>query len=145
MKPVLQSMVLADRVYRDQETGKHIICGTFNKVLFKHSVEHPTVEVGGVEKKVIRGGMQAGSPWIYLSLTDIHGEVPMSFRFVDLAEDKVLFSAEFVVKSENPLDTLEAALPFPSLPTPHAGTFALELLCSNEPLGSLRILLEEMP
>ena len=32
--PILQSLLLADHVYRDQSTGKHIICGVFSTIFF---------------------------------------------------------------------------------------------------------------
>ena len=32
--PILQSLLLADHIYRDQSTGKHIICGIFSTIFF---------------------------------------------------------------------------------------------------------------
>lgn len=32
--PILQSLLLADHIYRDQATGKHIICGVFSTIFF---------------------------------------------------------------------------------------------------------------
>jgi hypothetical protein len=51
----------------------------------------------------------------------------------------VLMRINFTVKCDDPLSTVEASVPVPSLPTPHAGAYALELLCENDLLGALRI------
>ncbi len=37
------------------------------------------------------------------------------------------------------LATVEVSLPLPALPTPHAGVYALELLCGDVLLGSHRV------
>jgi len=52
VKPVLQALPLADRIYQDT-TGKHIIAGTFNRMVFvKGGAEPKTVEVDGKEKRL---------------------------------------------------------------------------------------------
>lgn len=143
MKPRVQALLLADRVYRDQ-TGKHIIAGTFNKLVFKKNANKPkTIVEDGEERTVVLGGIQAGSPSAYINLTEIRGTVDCVLRYVNLADDSALIQCKFTVKGENPLDALELVLPMPSLPT-IAGVFALELLCEDEPIGSLRIIVEEL-
>jgi hypothetical protein len=89
--------------------------------------------------------LRAGSPFAFISLTDVHGQVPLELRFVDLANGGVLISTTFRVASDDPLATIEAVVPMPPLPTPHAGVYALELLSESEPLGSLRITAIETP
>ncbi|WP_010582461.1 hypothetical protein [Schlesneria paludicola] len=44
--PILQSLLLADHIYRDQATGKHIICGVFSTIFFtpNPSPDPPPVE-----------------------------------------------------------------------------------------------------
>ena len=143
MKPVLQSLVLADRVYEDRGTGKKVISGTFNTLLYKRNVPQPAGDGPG-KQRVIKGGMQAGSPWLYLSLTDLSGEITLNLRYLDLQEDKVLFEGSFPARSEDKLSTVEVVAPLPPLPTPHAGVYALELLCDQELLGSLRITVKEL-
>lgn len=71
MKPVLQALVLADRVYQDV-SGKKVIAGTFSG--FKFSKRPPAGEIirpDGQKQRVIAGGMSAGSPYVYISLTDV--------------------------------------------------------------------------
>jgi hypothetical protein len=142
VKPVLQALLLADRFYRDA-TGKHIIAGTFNKLIFvKGGAKPRTVEIDGEEKQLIPGGVQVGSPYVYLSLTELRGKTQCVLRYVDLEQDKALFETHFVIDCSNPLETVELVLPMPTLP-PVAGVHALELLCNDEPTGSYRVIVEE--
>jgi hypothetical protein len=76
-------------------------------------------------------------------MTEVHKNQQFELRYVDLAEDKSLFGTTFTLSSDDPLQTVEFALPLPMLPTGKAGTFALELLWQNEPLGSHRINVDE--
>lgn len=82
---------------------------------------------------------KAGSPYAFISLTDVHGPTPLELRYRDLSTEAILLGISFQVASEDPLDTVEAVVPVPPLPTPHAGVFALELLSEGELLGALRI------
>ena len=142
MKPILQALLLADRVYRDV-TGKHIIAGIFNKLLFRKGGAQPKkVKVGDEEKQLIPGGHQVGSPYAYLSLTELHGEVPCVLRYVNLKEGKVYFETRFTLQCGDPLQTAELVIPLPALPQ-EAGVHALELLCNDEPIGSYRVIVEE--
>ena len=150
-KPLLQSLVLADHVYKDQFTGKMIIAGTFNRILFTKPTaenEQPaeTGELpGGARKMAWHEVCKAGSPFVYISLTDVRGEVPLELRYVDLEDNVALMSLEFRVQADSPLDTVESVVQLPPLPSPHAGVYAIELLADNEPLGSHRVTAVEMP
>lgn len=93
----------------------------------------------GARRMTAADVQKAGSPYAFVSLTDVHGTVPLEMRYRDLATEAILFGISFQVASEDPLDTVEAVVPVPPLPTPHAGAFALELLTNGEPLGALRI------
>lgn len=142
VKPLVQALLLADRVYKDV-TGKHIIAGTFNRWIFvKGGMKPKTVEVGGDERQAIPGGMQAGSPHVYISLTELRGKTAFVLRYVNLEQDKALFETQFSVDFSDPLQTVELVLPMPMLPN-EAGAHALELLCDDEPLGSYRVIVEE--
>ena len=142
MKPVLQALLLADHVYRDT-TGKHIVVGTFNKMVFaKGGAEPKKIEIGGEEKGIVRDVQQAGNPYAYISLTEIHGKIQCVLRYVNLGQDKVFFETRFTLECSDPLQTVELAVPM--LRLPHvAGIHALELLCDDEPIGSHRVIVEE--
>ncbi len=162
-KPVLQALVLADHIYQDKFTGKMVIAGTFNRVVFvRRKAEHgappsaePLPPPDGPQRlqpsdepppppdlprrlqphEVSR----AGSPFAYVSLTEVHGTIPLELRYVDLDDNVVVLRTEFSVRSDSPLNTVEVMVQLPPLPTLHPGVFALELLCGNEPLGSHRV------
>ncbi len=140
--PTLQALILAEHVYQDAATGKKIIAGTFNKVLYcSQAKEYPTqVTADGETVAVVPGGTSGGTPWLFVSLTDVVGEVELGVRYVDLKHMSVLMQTTFKVSSQDRLQTQEVILPMPYLPTPHTGTYALELLYDQSPLGTLRVL-----
>jgi len=145
MKPVLQALLLADHVYEDKATGKKVIAGTFTKLQFAKKVAIPTVkDAQGREVRVLPAGVDAGSPTLYLSITEIVNKAEFVLRYVDLANNQALFETNLEITTESPLAIVEAAIPLPKLPTPHAGAFSIELLWNNEILGSHRIILEEL-
>jgi hypothetical protein len=137
--PVLQALLVADHIYRDANTGKHVICGVFSALQFipKGSrPKQPPPEGGAVPANQF---IRAGSPYVYISLTEIHGQQTFELRYVDLRDNNVMFTSNFGVKSTDPLQTIEVVLPLPVLPAPHAGVYALELLCEGNLLGSHRV------
>jgi len=144
MKPVLQSILLADRVYQDKASGKHIIVGVFSQLLLVPNANKPkTKNVDGKPQQIIQGGMQAGSPYVYISITEVRGKVPCELRYVDLNEDQPIYQIRFEIQCDNPLKTIEATFPFPALPH-RVGTFAVELLCNDELVGSHRVVVENV-
>ncbi len=141
MKPVLQAILLADHVYVDKGTGKHIVAGVFDRLSFipKERME----EAEAAKENVVLGGMQAGSPWAFLSITDVRGEQGFALRYVFLDDDQVIFQTKFTIKSEDPLKTYRVVAPLPPLPSRRAGTFALEVVWNDEPIGTYRVLVAE--
>jgi hypothetical protein len=145
VKPVLQALLIADHVYSDAITGKKIVAGIFHRLWFKRP-QGPD-EQPDAAKSVIQvgsSGHRAGSPFCYISLTEVHGEQHFELRFVDLGSDTIVFGTRFAFKSENPLQTIEQILPLPMLPAAKAGVFAFELLWNGEQLGSHRIIVDEI-
>jgi len=143
VKPNLLALLVADNVYRDARTGKYIISGTFNKLFFSRTNLNQPVMVDG--KQRLLGGMDSGSPYAYLCLSDVRGDTKLMLRYVDLADNSQLFEGEIRVTAQSPLDSVEAILPLPRLPVPHPGIFALEILYENELVGMRRIIVEELP
>jgi len=145
VKPILQALLLADKVYEDKATGKKIVAGIFSRILTVPNCG-PTTHVDADGKKTthIQGGMHAGSPSVYVSLVDCKGKLSITLRFVDLQDNNVLLQANLEVDCDDPLATVELVIPMPQLVPPHHGVFALELLCGDEPLGSLRITTAEI-
>jgi hypothetical protein len=149
LKPVLQALVLADRVYDDKASGKKIIAGTFSRIWFSKEVPKPADPANPgapVTVNVPPAGMQTGSPYAYVSVTDVHHETKLTLRYVALkdAEPEVVFHTEIPIQCNDPLQTVEIVVPLLPLPTVK-GVFALEVLYKNELLGSHRVVVEEVP
>ena len=136
--PVLQAILVADQAYQDTNTGKFIICGIFSKVFLIPGV--PSTADEKVQQSVAATYQRAGSPFAYLSLTEVHGTRPLELRFVDLADNSLVIKIDFQLTSANPLDNLEIAIPLPELQMVHDGAFALELYSNDSWLESHRIL-----
>ena len=64
-------------------------------------------------------------------------------RKCSLKDNQPLFEAQFLIECDDPLKTVELVLPLPTLPHV-AGVHALELLCDDQPIGSHRIIVEEV-
>jgi len=139
VKPVLQALVVADHVYEDR-SGKKIIAGTFNTYWF--SKKPPIREVqqpSGEKQHVLLGGMRSGSPFAYVSLTDVCDGTVLTIQFVDLTRNVVLFTTKPTIRIAERVATIELVFPLPELPIQQAGVYALEVVCENEILGSYRI------
>ena len=167
--PVLQAMLLADQVYQDRGTGKYVICGIFSAIHFVPKEQSPgkdrSAGAGAVGGGNDGGGadeppepsppvpapvpitrlVRAGSPFAYVSLTELQGTRKFELRYVDLEENNVLFGTAFEVSCRDPLETIQITVPLPPLPIPHEGVFVLELLCDGEMLGSHRVLAKSQP
>ncbi len=144
MKPVLQALVVADRVYEDKMTGKKIIAGTFNRVLFGRKSHFEVNAPDGEQRTVIVGGLDGGSPSAYLSLTDFTGHIELTLQFVSLTKNQTIFGTNIQVESDDRLKTVEIVAPLPRLPITEPGVFAIEVICSGELIGSHRIVAEEV-
>ncbi len=140
MKPVLQALVLAERIYEDKYTGQKIIAGTFNTVLM---IEAPTGEdfaqPDGRKGKIVAGGLRRGDPYAYVSLTDVWDGTVLDLQFVSLDRNKVLFETQITIEKANRLETIELSIPLPPLHVSKPGTYAFEIVCEGEILGSHRI------
>lgn len=146
-KPVLQALVLAERVYQDV-SGKKIIAGTFNRVSVRSRgalVEEQTAPDGKVTK-FVAGGMHGGSPYAYISLTDVVDGTSLVLQFVDLNRNRVLLETRFEIANHHDrLATIELVVPLPLLPIPQPGTYAFEVVCEGDILGSHRIVAVKHP
>ena len=145
-KPVLQAMVLADHVYRDMATGKHIICGTFTHFWHVKQNAEPAedAEDGGKRQRLKGPISRAGTPYLYIALVEVHGNVPLELKFVDLSDASVLFEGQLTVASRDPIAISEYVMPMPPHIQPaKVGNYSLDLLHENEILGSWRINVSE--
>lgn len=123
VKPILGALVLSDHIYIDGASGKKVIAGTFNHLTAR---EFPT--------------QFSTTKFAFISLTDVHGTVPLVLRYVDLKTNATLLElADIEVASDDPLATVEVVVEVPRLPMPHEGAYAFEVHAGNELLGFVRL------
>lgn len=140
MKPVLQALVLAERIYEDK-SGKKIIAGTFNAVRLDPAPVSSRQLPSGQEVQWIRGGTDLGSPAAYISLTDVVDGTLIGLQYVNVSRNEVLFRVQLKLHVQNRLETVEITAPLPpmNLFVREAGTFSLDVVWEGEILGSHRI------
>jgi hypothetical protein len=103
----------------------------------------PPLQPGQRVLEIPPTGLQSGSPFAYMSLTEIRGRTPLLLQLVNLQDDTQLFRSDLWVECHDPLYTVEITVPLPPISPPQAGIYALELLYNNELLGALRIVVED--
>jgi hypothetical protein len=145
VKPVLQALVLAEHVYQDV-SGKKVIAGTFNQLWFtRKTLTREVKQPDGTTHTLIPGGMQGGSPFAYISLTDVCAGTELSLHFVNLTENRILIRSQIKLQGDSQrLSTVEVVVPLPMLPIQTEGVYAFEVVCEGEILGSYRIMAKEM-
>jgi hypothetical protein len=144
VKPVLQALVLADRVYQEV-SGKKIIAGTFSG--YRFSKKPPIAEIArpdGTKQRVMVGGMNIGSPSAYVSLTDVCDSTVIQIQFLNLSKNIVLFGNELTLSNVDRLQNIELILPLPVLPISEPGVYAIQVICEGEILGSWRVIAEDL-
>ncbi len=146
MKPVLQALILAERVYEDKTTGKKVIAGTFNGLMIGKVQPQEIERSDGSKGRLIPGGTDVGSPSLYLSLTDVVDGTELSLQVVDVTRNNVLFILPFKITKADRLATIEVIAPLPPLSMfiKQSGVFTFELVWQGEILGLHRLIVKEM-
>ena len=83
-----------------------------------------------------------GTPWVFISVTDVKGPTKLELRFEALTGSEVNFRVELEVNCDDPLGSIKVGLPVPRLPN-KAGDYILDLLHEDVSLGSCRVKIEE--
>lgn len=141
VKPVLQALVLAEHIYEDK-SGKKIIAGTFDSLSFGQSSScFKEVEAAdGSKRRIVQGGRHGGSPYAYVSLTDVCDNTVLLLQFVNLSKNLVLFQNEIRIHCDDRLLTVELVLALPPLPISEEGIYAFQILCEGAIIGSHRLI-----
>ena len=145
MKPILQALVLAERVYEDK-SGKKIIAGTFNQLLIGKVSIPAAKNPDGTERRVVPGGLDPGCPGVYVSLTDVVDGTEITLQMVNVSKNQVLFQSSLRIAVNDRLATVEVVAPLPpmSMFIREVGTYSLDVLWRNEILGSHRLVVREL-
>ena len=116
--PHVQAVILCDHIYRDDETGKCVLAGTFNRVFLEDfpGEYHPAA--------------------IYLNLSDFAGRHVIQFRFVRLHDQKILDeSPPFPIQHDDRREPHECIFDLPPLEFPGPGRYSLEILYDGDMIG----------
>src|SRR5258707_3776034 len=99
MKPVLQALVLAERIYEDK-SGKKIIAGTFNRLLIG-KVQTTEQMPDGSHRLVLPGGTDPGCPAAYISLTDVVDGTEITLLMMQISKNMPLFRTSLQLNSNS--------------------------------------------
>jgi hypothetical protein len=146
VKPVLQALVLAEHIYTDL-SGKKVICGTFNGLnISKAPIAKEIVEPDGTKKVSLIGGMNIGSPYLYINLTDVFDGTEIVIQFMNLNDNLVVFQSKLMVQANQRAPTVEIVAPLPALGLfiTGPGQYSFDVLCEDEIIGSHRLTVSEI-
>jgi hypothetical protein len=142
MKPVLQALILAERIYEDKSSGKKVICGTFNRVTM-FQIEREVHEADdGTKHTIVPGGTDFGCPAAYVSLTDVVEGTELVLQFFNQTKNESVLHTGVRITGADRLATIEIVVPLPTVSSfiKEPGTYSLDVLWKGELLGSHRVL-----
>lgn len=117
--PIVLAFLLADKVFREMETGKVHVAGTFNQLT---SVNFPLVH-----------------PifYVYLCMSDLkQGQINMGFEMRYLETGEQVLKVEQPIQSPGPADIIEMNLCFNNIAFRQAGSIELVLTCNGQQFAS---------
>jgi hypothetical protein len=115
--PTVNSLIFADRVYRDAETKKWIIAGVFNTIGFR--------------------SFPARYDWleVLFQITNVSQKVDLHFRIEEAATGKSLVDVGGPIASPSPLNVVEQKVVLRGLKFPEAGKYWIQLVSNEEILS----------
>jgi hypothetical protein len=141
LRPHVQAILVADRVYVDEQTKKKIIVGIF-RTLQKNSIK-PTLSDNNTRQiEIPSHGMDSGSPWAFISITNIRDADTFALHYIDLLDDRIYLEVKFSVsKPASPTQVVDIVIPLPRLPIPErkTGVCELALIWRKEPIGRFKV------
>lgn len=123
-RPYMQALLLADHIYRDVDTGKYVIAGTFHHL--------------GVSAIPTAFGRSIG---VFISLRGIEGKVQIRLEWQNADQQEVLMNTpSFEIACENPNLPVEFAIEVPPLPLPYSGHYLFRLFVDGVMLGTTTLM-----
>jgi len=147
MRPIVQALVLAERIYTDK-SEKKIIAGTFNEIVISKNVVETHKFEDGSQKLLMPGGTDPGCPSAYISLTDVVNNTEITLQIVNVSKNRVLFGTSLVIACQDRLATIEIIIPLPPFRVflNEPGIFSFDVVWKGEILGSHRVIVtKEQP
>lgn len=138
--PVLQALLVADRIYELAHNGGMVIAGTLNKLTLNPAPKsHQVQQDDGTRIQRVEARTPV-APNVYISLTDVHNNTELSIQLVDLSRNEVLMHTSFVIENGDRIGSTEIIAPMPPLNIiQRPGAYAIEVVFNDEILGSYRI------
>lgn len=126
--PVLMAFLLADKVFREMETGKVHIAGTFNQLAsLNFPMVHPQF-------------------YVYLALTDLREglhKIALDIRYMETGEP--VLKVEQEIQSPGPLEVIEFSMCFNRISFPKEGDVEMLLNCGEAVISSRILKIRSIP
>jgi len=137
--PVLQALLLADRVYRIDGDGM-VIAGTIDRLTLRKRLPPEEIETPDGTKAQIVRPVRSAAPYVYISLTDVTDNTKITLQLVSLKKNRVLLSTTIDIEKGERLGTTQIVAPLPALDMINEpGVYALEVVCEDEIVGMHRV------
>jgi hypothetical protein len=112
--PIPLTLLICDHVWRDPNSGKHHLLGTFSAL---GSSVFPIVT----------------NMAVYFAVTEGQGELPVRLELIDVDEERpAVFDAEGMFVFEHPRQVIEGTFNFTNLEFPEPGEYRLKLFVAGE-------------
>jgi len=112
--PSVNSLILADHVYRDGESGKWVIAGTFNNIFTNTlPIQYPLMDV-------------------FFQITNVHQPVDLHLRIEQADSGRVVLDVGGPISSPSKLDVVEKKVSLMGFPLEQAGKYWVQLLSNEE-------------
>lgn len=127
--PVLQSILLAERVYIDTQSDRKVLAGTFHDLVLER----------------IPGLFDTGA-YLYLAVREIKGTCILQVEFVDCGANKTLLEFDPIpIHAVGSLETIDIVIALPPLSIPDAGLYSFDIFSDNHFLGAFRLTVSAEP
>lgn len=113
-RPVPLSLLVAERIYQDRETGKWIVAGIFSTINAPGlPMTHDTLE-------------------IFFQITNVSRPVDLHLKVEHADSGAVLLDVGGNVKASSPLDVVHQRIVLRRVPFQHAGKYWIQLISTGE-------------
>jgi len=113
-RPVPLSLLLAERIYQDRETGKWIVAGIFSNINAQGvPFTHDTIE-------------------IFFQVTNVSGPVDLHIKLEHADTGTVLLDVSGQLQSQSPLEVIHQRLVLRRVPFQRAGKYWVQLISEGE-------------
>lgn len=142
--PILQAVLLAERVYRDEFTKNFIICGVFDQqvvVTEGHDEREENADLGSVVSALpdLPYPTHSGTPTLFFSVTECNGPTAIEVHYVNRRSQEVLCKWRFEpFVADDPLQLRNYHIRLPELRVEKDGMFGFDVFGNRELIGSLK-------